>query len=94
MSVDPSALAAEALTSLDVVVSTTLQILTAYQTAGTSDFPKGEGEPQPVEEGVRSLREAKERHSSALQNLGQQLQQLAYAPKRVGAKGLTGYIDL
>ena len=82
MSASRASVAKEALTSLDDLIGSTLQLLGAYQTAGGTKedllLLKPEASSSgPVQAGAAQLVSAKERQTVALQQLSAHLQQLA-----------------
>ena len=82
MAADRAKVAQEALAALDSLVKSTVQILTAYQTAGSQD-----SESSSLELGIRLLRTEKERHAIALRTLREKLQLLADSPSLSGPIG-------
>ena len=82
MSTDRGKVAEEALGSLDELVKATVQTLTAYQIAGGAaqsgeQLSRSACSEQPVEAGVKVLRDARIKQEAALRSLRQQLQVLA-----------------
>ena len=77
MTADRARLSEGALVSLDALVTSTLQILTAYQLAGDTS---GQSSAEAITTGSSVLKEASGRQADALRCLREQLQHLSEAP--------------